>query len=293
MMRAVRAHAIAILLLLFNSFIWGGTFVVVRDGIASVSPELFMLLRFSLASVVLLPFALASRRLDRRAVVSGAILGVFLFLGFWLQTRGLLTTSPLRSAFLTALSVVFVPALDLFFRGTRIGSKAIAAALLALLGTLVLAGGFEARFTFGDLLTVLCSLAFAIYIVLAAERSRDSAPVAITFVQIVVVAILSAPLAATVRSGPIDRAAVGAILITALLATAAAFFILMWAQARASALEVAIILSLEPVAAAAISYMTGDEPITAHAIAGGAMIVAATILCQLEPAKREEEGRSS
>jgi drug/metabolite transporter (DMT)-like permease len=287
MMRAVRAHAIAILLLLFNAFIWGGTFVVVRDGIASVSPELFLLLRFSLASVVLLPFALASRRLDRRAIVSGAILGVFLFLGFWLQTRGLLTTSPLRSAFLTALSVVFVPALDLILRGTRIGSKAIAAALLALLGTLVLAGGFEARFTFGDLLTVLCSLAFAIYIVIAAQRSRESSPVAITFVQIVVVAILSAPLAATVNTGPIDRPAVVAILLTALLATAAAFFILMWAQARASALEVAIILSLEPVAAAVVSYLTADEPITAHAIVGGTLIVAATILCQLEPAKRE------
>ncbi|MFA6955069.1 MAG: DMT family transporter [Thermoanaerobaculia bacterium] len=283
----MRAHAIAILLLLFNAFIWGGTFVVVRDGIASVSPELFLLLRFSLASVVLLPFALASRRLDRRAIVSGAILGVFLFLGFWLQTRGLLTTSPLRSAFLTALSVVFVPALDLILRGTRIGSKAIAAALLALLGTLVLAGGFEARFTFGDLLTVLCSLAFAIYIVIAAQRSRESSPVAITFVQIVVVAILSAPLAATVNTGPIDRPAVVAILLTALLATAAAFFILMWAQARASALEVAIILSLEPVAAAVVSYLTADEPITAHAIVGGTLIVAATILCQLEPAKRE------
>jgi drug/metabolite transporter (DMT)-like permease len=289
MIRAVRAHAIAILLLLFNAFIWGGTFVVVRDGIASVSPELFTFLRFSLASVVIAPFALASRRLDRRTIVSGAILGVFLFLGFWLQTRGLLTTSPLRSAFLTALSVVFVPALDLFFRGTRISEKAIAAALLALLGTLVLAGGFEARFSFGDLLTVLCSLAFAIYIVLAAERSRESSPVAITFVQIVVVAILSAPLAATVKTGPIDRAAVVAILLTAILATAAAFFILMWAQARASALEVAIILSLEPVAAAVVSYMTGDEPITAHAIVGGTMIVAATILCQLEPAKRTEE----
>lgn len=293
MMRAVRTHVIALLLLLLNAFIWGGTFVVVRDGIASVSPELFMLLRFSLASAVLLPFAVASRRLDRRAVVSGAILGVFLFLGFWLQTRGLLTTSPLRSAFLTALSVVFVPVLDLVFRRTRIGRNAVAAALLALLGTLVLVGGFEARFSFGDLLTVLCSLAFAVYIVIAADRSRESSPVAITFVQLVVVAALSAPLAATVKTGPIDRAAVIAIVITALIATAAAFFILMWSQARASALEVAIILSLEPVAAAVVSYMTGDEPITAHAIAGGVMIVAATIICQLEPAGREGKAHAS
>ncbi|MBI2213803.1 MAG: DMT family transporter [Acidobacteria bacterium] len=287
MMRAVRAHAIAVLLLFLNAFIWGGTFVVVRDGIASVSPELFMLLRFTLASLLMAPFALASRRLDRRAIRSGAILGLFLFLGFWLQTRGLLSTSPLRSAFLTALSVVFVPLLDMLFRGAKIGLEAGFACLLALGGTLVLVGGFEAKFTLGDLLTVLCSLAFAVYLVLASERSRASAPTALTFVQLVVVALLSAPLAASVATGPIDRAAVVAILITALLATSAAFFILMWAQAHASALEVAIILSLEPVAAALVSYVTGDEPITAHAIIGGTMIVGATILSQIEPTTRD------
>lgn len=288
-MRAVHAHLIALLLLLFNAFVWGGTFVVVRDGIASVSPELFMLLRFALASVVMAPFALLSRRLDRRTIAAGAVLGIFLFLGFWLQTRGLLTTTPLRSAFLTALSVVFVPAIDFVWRKVRIGGLQAFAALLALAGALVLTGGFEATFSVGDLLTVLCAFAFAIYIVVAADYSRETSPVALTFVQLVAVTLLSAPLAASIRTGPVDRAAVVAIVTTALLATAAAFFIMMWAQARASALEVAIILSLEPVFAALVSWVTGDEPITAHAVAGGTMILAATILCQLAPPVKETE----
>ncbi|MGK2859991.1 MAG: DMT family transporter [Thermoanaerobaculia bacterium] len=279
-------HRAAIGLLLLASVIWGGTFVVIKDGMASVSPELLILLRFALASVVLLPIALLTRQLDRRALRSGIILGVFLWLGFWLQTRGLLTTSPLRSAFLTALGVVFVPALDLVLYRTRIGWKAAVAALLALGGTLVLVGGFEARFSIGDTLTVLCALVFAIYLVLAAKRSRESGPIGLVFVQVVTVTILSLPLAVTVESGPIDRAAIVAIVITALLATCAAFFILMWAQARTTALEAAIILSLEPVAAGATSWVTGNEPITTHAIVGGTLIFAATILCQFDGAKQ-------
>lgn len=282
----MREHRAAIGLLLLASVIWGATFVVVQDGIASVSPELFMLLRFALASILLAPFALASRQLDRQTLRSGLILGVYLWLGFWLQTRGLLSTTPLRSAFLTALSVIFVPALELALFRTRIGWKAGAASLLALLGTLVLVGGFAAQFSLGDTLTVLCALAFAIYLVLAAKRSRESSPVALAFVQIVTVTLISAPLAIVVESGPIDRAAVFAIVTTALFATSAAFFMLMWAQARATALEAAVILSLEPVAAAATSYVTGNEPITAHAITGGALIFAATILCQIDSAKR-------
>lgn len=282
----MREHRTAIALLLFASVIWGTTFVVVQDGIASVSPERFMLLRFALASLLLAPFAFASRQLDRRVLRSGLILGVYLWLGFWLQTRGLLSTTPLRSAFLTALSVIFVPALELTLYRTRIGWKAGAASLLALLGTLVLVGGFAAHVSLGDTLTVLCALSFAIYLVLAEKRSRESGPIGLAFVQIVTVTLLSLPLAITVESGPVDRAAIVAIVATALFATSAAFFMLMWAQARATALEAAVILSLEPVAAAATSYVTGNEPITTHAIAGGTLIFVATILCQLDTAKR-------
>jgi drug/metabolite transporter (DMT)-like permease len=287
-MRAMREHRAAIALLFLASVIWGATFVIVKDGMASVSPELLLLLRFALASVVLAPIAIATRQLDRHTLRSGALLGVFLWLGFWLQTRGLLWTTPLRSAFLTALSVIFVPALELLLYRTRIGWKAGAASLLALAGTLVLVGGFEARFSLGDTLTVLCALVFAVYLVLVEKRSRESGPVGLTFVQIVTVTLLSAPLALAVESGPIDRAAVVAVLVTALHATSAAFFMLMWAQARTTALEAAIILSLEPVAAAATSYVTGNEPITTHAIAGGTMIVAATIICQFDSARRIE-----
>ena len=79
-----------------------------------------------------------------------------------------------------------------------------------------------------------------------------------------------------------DRAGLVAIVVTALLATSIAFFFLMWAQARTSALEAIIILSLQPVVAAATSALVGMETVTAVAIVGGSMILTATIVCQIK-----------
>jgi len=287
----VSSHRVAVGLLLLTATIWGATFVVVKEGLASISPEVMLAWRFSLSSIILVIPALLLRQLNRKTIRAGIILGVFLFAGFWLQTRGLLTTTPLRSAFLTALTVIFVPFFDRFVYQVKAGALAIGASLLALGGTFVLVGGFEATFSIGDALTVLCAVSFAAYVVLASRSSRECGAIGLAAVQIVTVTVLSWPLALTVSTGPMDRAGLVAILVTALLATSAAFFCMMWAQARTSAREAAIILSLEPVAAAATSAITGNEPITFSAIVGGTMIFAATILTQLrrplEPTLRD------
>lgn len=285
------AHRAAVLLLLLTATIWGATFVVVKEGLASISPEVLLAWRFALSSVTLVVPAILLRQLDAPTIRAGVVLGVLLFMGYWLQTRGLLTTTPLRSAFLTALTVIFVPFFDRVIHGVRAGTLAVGAALLALAGTFVLVGGFAASFSLGDALTVLCAVAFAIYVVLASRLSRRSGAIGLAAVQIVTVTVLSLPLALTVPTGPMDRPGLVAILVTALLATSAAFFFMMWAQARTTALEAAIILSLEPVAAAATSAITGNEPLTTPAVLGGAMIFVATILSQIrrpvEPSLRD------
>lgn len=274
-------HRIAVILLLFTATIWGATFVVVKEGLASISPEVLIVWRFALSSITLVIPGYLLGQLDRRTIRAGVILGVFLFLGYWLQTRGLLTTTPLRSAFLTALTVIFVPFFDRLIHGVRAGILAVGASVLALAGTFVLVGGFDATFSLGDGLTILCAISFAVYVVLASRLSRESGAIGLAAVQIVTVTVLSLPLAISVPTGRMDRAGLVAILVTALLATSAAFFCMMWAQARTTALEAAIILSLEPVAAAATSAFVGKEPLTRAAVIGGALIFIATIISQI------------
>lgn len=278
----MREHRLALTLLLLCAVIWGATFVVVKEGLSSISPEVLLVWRFALGSVALVAPGLLLKQIDKKTIRAGAALGIFLFLGFWLQTRGLLTTTPLRSAFLTALTVIFVPFFDWVVYRVRAGLLAMLASALALAGTIVMVGGFEATLSIGDFLTLLGALSFALYVVLAARLSRDSGAIGLAAVQLLTVALLSLPLALSVPTGPMDKAGLIAIAVTALLATSTAFFFLMWAQARTSALEAVIILSLQPVVAAATSALVGTEAVTASAMVGGTMILAATIVCQIK-----------
>ncbi len=88
--------------------IWGGTFVVVKGALADASPLPFLAVRFALAGVLLLAI-LGRGRVERGAILPGFILGLFLFVGYFFQTYGLIYTTPSKSAFLTGFSVILVP----------------------------------------------------------------------------------------------------------------------------------------------------------------------------------------
>src|SRR5439155_17541822 len=138
---------------------------------ARIPPEPFIMLRFTIGGVVLLAIALSSRQLPRSALRPGLILGALLFGGFWLQTRGLISISPSRSAFLTGLCVVLVPFCDRLVFVKRIAARAWLGCVLAAAGTTLLIGGIDARAGFGDILTILCAACFALHIVLSAKYS--------------------------------------------------------------------------------------------------------------------------
>src|SRR5688500_5626059 len=100
--RAVRTSRLAPpLALLFIATCWGATFVIVKDTLASITPEWLTFYRFILAGAILLPLAIRSRDWRRHTLRNALILGVLVLLGYWLQTRGLLYTTPSRSAFIT------------------------------------------------------------------------------------------------------------------------------------------------------------------------------------------------
>src|SRR5215510_10506623 len=97
-------------MLVLITLIWGSTFVLVKEALADSSPLVLNAVRMSLAAMLL---ALFYRKqlalLDRRSVIAGSVVGVFLYLGYALQTAGLKLTTPSKSAFLTGVSTVLVP----------------------------------------------------------------------------------------------------------------------------------------------------------------------------------------
>jgi drug/metabolite transporter (DMT)-like permease len=106
-----RSHSLAAhLLLLGVAVVWGTTFALVKAALADASPMIFNLLRMTLAFAALVAINLPDlRQLKPADLKLGAAAGLFLGLGYQLQTTGLMYTTASRAAFITGLVVVMVP----------------------------------------------------------------------------------------------------------------------------------------------------------------------------------------
>lgn len=258
---------------------WGATFTLIKDVLRSIAPEPFILWRFLVAGVVLL--VIAYRQISRDLIRPSLLLGAFVFIGYWMQTRGMLFISPSRSALLTGLYVVMVPFADRVLRKNRVSSQAWIASVLALLGTAALIGGFDARPTIGDVLTLGCAVCFALHVVYTADFTARHSPLGLAAVQVFAVAVFAIPPSFFAPRPKVTSEVIAVILVTAIVTTAIAFVALMWGQARVSATEAAVILSFEPVAASVTSIVWYGEPFIRSFAVGGGLILAAMIVSQV------------
>jgi drug/metabolite transporter (DMT)-like permease len=289
MLRRISDSALAHLLLLAVVFVWGVTFVLVKDALQDASPLLFNLLRMTSAFIVL---AVVNRRqlrqISREALISGLIVGLFLAGGYQFQTVGLALTTPAKSAFITGLVVVFVPLLTIVpaFRSAKTPAPRWTTAfgvLLAFSGLLLLttpAGTswhkLFANIGLGDMLTVACALAFAGHLIALSHTSSRVPTGQLATLQI---GVAAAFMAITLPSGGRPHLAITprlliALAVTSLLATAAAFTIQSWAQQHLPATHTAILLTLEPVFAGFTSFIILHERLGRRSLCGAALILA-------------------
>jgi drug/metabolite transporter (DMT)-like permease len=281
--------------LVVNTFIWGTTFVVVKQALHDVSPVLFLALRFTLATAALLVLFRGSwshPRNPRWSLAGGALAGVFLFSGYAFQTIGLQYTTAPKSAFLTGLTAVMTPLLAAIVyrsrpRALEIGGVLLATGGMALM-TLPTAPGATMAINRGDLLTICCAVCYSAHIL---TLNRYSAKASFELVSIAQVGI-SALLAWSLFHGmetPHVRWTAGvcaAIAITGLFATALAFTFQAWAQRYTTSTRTALIFMLEPVFAWITSYLLTGETLSARAAAGAGLILAGILAVEVKPFQR-------
>jgi drug/metabolite transporter (DMT)-like permease len=289
----VNRRAAADLALVWNTVIWGSTFVLVKSALNAVSPVLFLSLRFGAATLALLLLFFkrrgVCRKAEPRAIGIGALIGLFLFLGYLFQTLGLQFTSAPKSAFLTGLTSVTVPLLSSLVYRSRPQISELTGVMMATagLGLMTLQGGVGSLETInrGDLLTILCALAFAAHIVALGHFSRLMSFELLSVTQVAAAAVLSLSLFRWTETPRIEwqPTVLYAILITGLFATALAFTIQAWAQRHTTATRTALIYMLEPVVAWMTSYLLVGEGLSGRAAAGAALILGGVLLVELKP----------
>lgn len=238
------------------TFLWGATFVVVKEAVDRLPVFVFNAWRFGVATLVLATIAWpALRRLDRSGWRHGALLGVALWSGYAFQTFGLQLTTAAKAGFITGMFVVFTPLLQALVvrRAPTTAASASAAVSFVGLGLLSLEGSLVPGL--GDGLVLLCALAFSFHIVGLGLWSERYDAAALSTVQLGVATVLhgAGGVVQDLSSGAPHPWITGdafvwvAILVTAVLATALAFFIQTAAQAVLPPTRVAVILVMEPV----------------------------------------------
>jgi drug/metabolite transporter (DMT)-like permease len=294
MMRNQRA--LARWLLLATALVWGATFTLVKSALADASPLVFNVIRMGLATAALAAVNWrALRQVTRVQLRAGALVGLFLAAGYELQTLGLASTTPAKSAFLTGLVVVFVPMLTLVPalrpEGTvRPRGNAAAGALLALTGLVLLttpAGSTLRQLLHiapGDLLSIGCAVAFAAHLISLEHAAHLATAGLLATLQVgfcTLVMLAAAPLRPMhLHWTPRLVVAFG---VCSLLATAAAFTIQSFAQQHLPPTQTVLLLTLEPVFAALTGLAVLHEGMDHRSLAGAGLILLGILAVELLP----------
>ncbi len=279
------------LLMLLTAMIWGTVFVAQQQGMEHIGPLLYTGLRFTLASLVLLPLVLLMSRQqrskktihDRRGLLlGGLVMGLALAVGINLQQVGLLFTTVTNAGFITGLYVIMVPLLGLFL-GHRTGSGTWIGASLAVAGMFLLSVGDSFNVATGDWLMLIGAVIWGGHVLLVGFLASRYDALQLALLQFAVCAVLSLLLAIALE--PIDLSAIlaagPAILYGGLLGVAVGFTLQVIAQQHAIASHAAVILSLEAVFAAIAGALLLNESLSLKGYVGCALMFVGMLIAQL------------
>lgn len=283
--------------LLIVCVIWGSTFFSQQIGVRAIgeSPAaaaLLLLFRFGAALLLFplfVPRCLRSLRLPE--LRDGILVSLPFYATLTLQLYGLQTTSPTISALLTNLTILFVPILGVVWFRERVGLPLLLGAAVSGVGILILtnprAGGFGA----GEAFTLLSAVTASLQIQLTNLVTNRSSPVGVTFVMFAVSTVLSLGLLLVLPSGPDlllgaavhlrNPSVLWPVLYNALFASVVCILLMNLYQRRVSPTRAAVIYLTEPVFAAIFAVLFVGEPMTLPKIAGGSVILAGNLLCEI------------
>lgn len=279
------------LLLLSVAIAWGVTFLMVQDAIKDVPVYAFLFWRFLIATVLM--FALSYNRLrniSKDAMVYGTVLGLALFGGFATQTFGLTYIKSSIVAFITGFNVIIVPFLAFLLFKDKVRLNVFIGSFVALTGLYFLTMSGTLSIGFGEMLTLVCALMFAIHIVLTGKFSTKADVFLIVCFQFLTVTVLSLCFSLTLEaqtfSIEMNAIFLKAVIVTSLFATVYAFLIQTYFQQYTTATKTAIIFTMEPVSAAFSGVFIGDEILSSTQVVGAGLIIVATLLTEIKIKKK-------
>ena len=269
--------------LLITAIIWGSGFVASAVSLEYYTPYQILAGRFLIGILILtIVFHKRLKKVKKRTMISGAILGIILYIAFALQTVGLQYTTPSKNAFLTAVNVVIVPFIGFVIYKKKIDLFELIGAVMAITGVAVLSLKLSSEINIGDLLTLCCAFAFAFHIFYTSKFVKDEDPVLITIIQMMTATVIG--LIVVVLKGETSFSVEGAglmpLIYLGVFSTTLAFLLQTVAQKYITETKAAIILSTESFWGMAFSIVILSEILTFKMTIGAVLILSAIVVSE-------------
>ena len=296
-----------IFFLFLTALIWGTAFVAQRMGSEYVEPFTYLAWRSWAAVLFLAPLVrimdrfFEKRGIDNRKpksaadrkllIIGGCLSGTMLFAASATQQIGIAHTTASKAGFITALYVVIVPLLSIFIR-KRPSVQIWACVALALIGLYLLCMKTASfRLEYGDAWELACAFFFAVEILLVSYYCSRVDPVRLSFVQFLVVAILSTILMFLIEHPTVDglRLALPSILYAGIFSSGIAFTLQIIGQVGVNATVASLVMSLESVFSALSGWLILHERMSPRELSGAVLMFLAIALSQIElPSRRRQ-----
>lgn len=285
------------LLLVVATVIWGLSYVVMKDAVDILEPAYLIGFRFLATGVILSAVFWRRMRLalTKDYLVKGLILGVLCFLGFWVQTIGLDNTTPGKNAFLTATYCVIVPFAWWVIARKRPTAFNLVAAVLCVagIGLVSLQGSIaELSMGYGDFMTLVSALLFAVHIVYVSKFSETNDVLALTVLQFLVGGACGIAYGAAFETLPPASALTPEFFwnmaYLVILASCVALVIQNVALAHVPPSQASLFISLESVFGVLFSVLLYGEQVSLKLIAGFVLIFGAILVSEMFPLKRKD-----
>ena len=293
-----RGELLHTLALLVCAAIWGSAFVAQSVGAEYVGAFTFLAVRNWIAVVFLIPVIYvrdtilrkrgrpsvrpANRTQRRFLLTGGAACGFFLCAASAFQQVGIRYTTTAKAGFITALYVVIVPILSVFF-GKSVKSRIWMCVALAVLGLYLLCMRGELSLSFGDGVVLVCAFLFACQIMTVDYFAPQVDTVRLSQTQFLVTALLSTVCMFFFEDLSTDSLikALPSIAYAGVMSSGVAYTLQIIGQQNLNPAIASITMSLESVFAALAGWIVLGQSMTVRELVGCVLMFAAIILAQL------------
>ena len=289
------SKSVSLLSALLCTFIWGTTFIAQDTGMDTIGPLTFNAVRFLIGFIFIIPiaFIFENKKIlneinnNKKLFLKLSFwIGLFLFLGTFLQQAALLYTDVANAAFFTVFYVPMVPIILFMFYSKKIHWSIWPSVLLCVAGVYLLTDFTDATVRFGDGLVILCALFWALHIIFIGKFTQNfNIPLFFGALQGLIVSLFSFLFAIFFEEISIINILneSTSIIYAGVLSGGIAFTLQIYAQKKISPAPSAIIFSLEGVFAAIAAWIILDQVLGLNNLIGCFFILVGVIISQTLP----------